>query len=76
MITFTGSNKDVARFAKDLLEASNEGLLSITITRLEKSGVCSVCIATSTSSLDTVRLVAQNYSWKVTDTWNENTLVG
>lgn len=76
MMSFIASNKVVALFVRDLLEASNEGLLSIMITKLEKSGACSVCIVTNTSSEDTVNLVAQSYSYALITTSKESTEVG
>lgn len=66
MTNFIINNKDAAVFAEDLLRHSNEGLLSITITRLEKSADFCVSIVTATSSEDFVKLMVQRHFNKLT----------
>jgi collagenase-like PrtC family protease len=61
MINFTGYKQDVALFVEDILTISSLDFQSITIIPLEKSGVCSVNIATDTSSEDTVEKLVQIY---------------
>lgn len=59
---FTGNRKVVAQFVHDIVASSNLVYQSITITRLEKSGVSCVRIVTDTSSEDIVRnLVRHSY---------------
>jgi len=76
MMTYTGNKKVVVQFVKELLRTSNIDSLSITITRQERLGDCSVSIATDTSSEDTVRTLAQTYSRLRTSTSSETTPAG
>jgi hypothetical protein len=57
---FTGSKMDVAQFVFDIVANSNLAYQSITITKLEKSGVSCVRIVTDTSSEDIVRNLARS----------------
>jgi hypothetical protein len=57
---FTGNKKVVAQFVHDIVASSNLAYQSITITKLEKSGVSCVHIVTDTSSEDTVRSLVRN----------------
>lgn len=61
-LTYFGNRKVVVQFVKELLRLSPEDSLSITITKLGKSGDYSVSIAIDTSLDDTVEKMAQTYS--------------
>ncbi len=76
MMTFSGHNKVVVQFVKELLRTSVNDSLSITITKPAKSGVCSVSIVTDTSSEDTVENLAQSYLKLDTSTSTENIPAG
>lgn len=72
-MTYYGLKMDVVRFAAKLQVLSNENSLSITITRLGRSGVYSVTIATDTLSAGTVAREAVNYSLLPTNISRETT---
>ena len=76
MMTYTGNKKVVVQFVKELLRVSNIDYLSITITRREKSGDCSVSIVTDTLSEDTVENMARTYSKLHTNTSSKTTPAG
>lgn len=61
-LTYFGNRKVVVQFVKELLRLSPEDSLSITITKLGKSGDYSVSIVIDTSLDDTVERMAQSYS--------------
>lgn len=61
-MNYSGNKKDVAQFVSVILRLFAGGLQSITITPLEKSGVCSVSIAIDTPWVGTVEKLAQTYS--------------
>lgn len=73
---YIGRSKVVVQFVKELLRISNIDLLSITITRQAKSEVCSVSIATDTSSEGIVENLARSYSKLHTSTSPESTPAG
>lgn len=73
---YYGNKMDVVAFATALQLLSESAWQSTTITRVAKSGVYSVSIATGTLSEDTVKTTAQNYSLQLTNTSPRNTRGG
>jgi hypothetical protein len=61
-LTYYANRKVAVQFAKELLRLSAADSLSITITKLGKSEVCSVSIVTDTSSAAIVEEMATSYS--------------
>jgi hypothetical protein len=70
---FYGDKMGVVQFATRLQVLSKDGLPSITITRVAKSEVYSVSIATGTLSVDIVETEAANYSLQPTNIWLKRT---
>jgi hypothetical protein len=62
MTTYSGTRKNVARFAADIILHLGPDWRSTTITVVDKSEVSCACTVTGTLSEDTVALLAQTYS--------------
>lgn len=70
---FFGLKMDVVRFASELQLLSESVWQSTTITRVGKSAVCSVSIATDTLSVSTVEDLATACSLQLTNIWFDDT---